>query len=694
LSNHLDKTFSMPGQPGYVANQAILDEYGNGGMATPLVPVVQVPAGMSATDPRVTAAFASLETIPQARVADYANTHDSKFIGSDGRTTFALVFTPGGGGMGSTKAADDISAAAQQRLTAALPAGTTVRITGEEPLQNNGSSSGKGLSILNEVLLGAVGALAVLLFVFASLLALVPLLVAAVSVLTAFLAILGITEITSVSVIVQFLVGLIGLGVAIDYSLLLVTRWREELAHGHDNDAAIHRAMATAGRAVVFSGVTVALGLLALVILPVPFLRSIGYGGMIIPLVSVCVTLTLVPALLSGIGKRLDWPRIRHEDQASRGWTAWARLVVRRRWIAAAGALIVLGALAVNTFGLKIGDPSSDSLSQSGAAHDGVVMLRDANIPTGTITPLEIYVPKTASAASTQSAVASVSGIDFTAAPTGTAWNRPNSSLVLAIPSAESTSSAGESTTRAVRGAVAATPGVLVGGLGVVEVDMIHAVYGNFPLMLVLLGLLTFVLLARAFRSIILPLKAVILNLLSLAAVYGALVLVWQKGYGSNAIWSIPATGAITGWIPLMVFAFLYGLSMDYEVFILSRMREEFDANRDTDSAVVVGLGRTGRLVTSAALILFLAFISLASGPQTDIKLFATALGFGILLDATIVRALLVPALVSLFGEWNWYLPDGVAKVLRVAPSSGRPALPRPRGEIAGETARKSTPTG
>ena len=183
LSNHLDKTFSMPGQPGYVANQAILNEYGNGGMATPLVPVVQVPAGMSATDPRVTAAFASLESIPQARVADYANTHDSKFIGSDGRTTFALVFTPGGGGMGSTKAADDISAAAQQRLTAALPAGTTVRMTGEEPLQNNGSGSGKGLSILNEVLLGAVGALAVLLFVFASLLALVPLLVAAVSIL-------------------------------------------------------------------------------------------------------------------------------------------------------------------------------------------------------------------------------------------------------------------------------------------------------------------------------------------------------------------------------------------------------------------------------------------------------------------------------------------------------------------------------
>ncbi|HEU5356131.1 MAG TPA: MMPL family transporter [Actinocrinis sp.] len=675
LSNHLDKTFSMPGQSSYVANQAIVAEYGNGGMATPLVSVVKLPAGVPATDPQVTAAFQSLDGIPQARVADYANTHDAKFIGSDGRTTFALIFTPGGGGMASGQFQDQISTAAQQKLKAALPPGSTVLMTGEQPLQDNGSGSGKGLSILNEVLLGGVGALAVLLFVFASLLALVPLLVAAVSVLTAFLAILGITEITSVSFIVQFLVGLIGLGVAIDYSLLLVTRWREELAHGYDNDTAVRRAMTTAGRAVAFSGITVALGLLALVILPVPFLRSVGYGGMIIPLVSVCVTLTLVPALLSGIGKRLDWPRIRHEDKASRSWTAWARFVVRRRWIAAIGALVVLGALALNTAGLKIGDPSSDSLSQSGPAHDAVVMLRQANIPTGVLTPLEVYVPTSATgtAQTATSAMAGVSGIDFATAPTGQAWSRPHSSLVLAVPKPESTSTAGEGVTRAVRGALAtAVPAALVGGIGAVEVDMIHAVYGNFPLMLVLLGLLTFVLLARAFRSIVLPLKAVILNLLSLAAVYGALVLIWQKGYGSSAIWGIPATGAITGWIPLMVFAFLYGLSMDYEVFILARMREEYDATGSTSKAVVTGIGRTGRLVTSAALILFLAMAALGSAPNTDIKIFATALGAGILLDATIVRALLVPALISLFGRWNWWMPVWAARILRVEPSPAR----------------------
>jgi len=201
-------------------------------------------------------------------------------------------------------------------------------------------------------------------------------------------------------------------------------------------------------------------------------------------------------------------------------------------------------------------------------------------------------------------------------------------------------------------------------------VDFLHAVYGNFPLMLGLITLLTYILLVRAFRSLLLPLKAVLLNLASLTAVYGLMVLFWQEGYGSDAVFGIAETGAVTFWIPLMVFAFLFGLSMDYEVFILSRVREEYDAGVSTDEAVIRGVGRTGRLVTSAALILFLAFAALASGPGTDLKVLATGLGFGILLDATIVRSLLVPSLVSLFGSWNWKLPDAVAKVLRVQPSA------------------------
>ena len=199
--------------------------------------------------------------------------------------------------------------------------------------------------------------------------------------------------------------------------------------------------------------------------------------------------------------------------------------------------------------------------------------------------------------------------------------------------------------------------------------DFIDAVYGNFPLMIALIAVITFILLARAFRSLLLPAKAVILNVLSVAAAWGVLALVWQEGLGSNAIWGIDGTGSVPAWMPLMIFAFLFGLSMDYEVFILARMREEYDATGSTQTAVVRGIGRTGRLVTSAALILFLAFVSMASGPGTDTKMMATGLAAGILFDATVIRALLVPGLVSLFGKWNWWLPERPARWLRVQPS-------------------------
>ncbi len=220
---------------------------------------------------------------------------------------------------------------------------------------------------------------------------------------------------------------------------------------------------------------------------------------------------------------------------------------------------------------------------------------------------------------------------------------------------------------RDIKTAVDGRPGVLgVTGVGALQLDYQNGVYGTFPLVLALLVVVTYILLVRAFRSLLVPLKAIILNLASLAATFGGVVLFWQNGWGSKAVFGVAPTGSITFWLPIMIFAFLFGLSMDYEVFILSRIREEYDRTGSTNRAVIEGVGRTGRLVTSAALILFLAFLSLASGPETDIKTFATALGFGILLDATVVRMLLVPALVSLFGEWNWYLPPAVARILRI----------------------------
>jgi RND superfamily putative drug exporter len=545
-----------------------------------------------------------------------------------------------------------------------------VQVTGYDALNDQaGGSDGPG--VLVEALVGGFGALLVLAFVFASFLALVPLLMALPAIMTSFLIVYGITFVTDVSPIVQFLIALIGLGVAIDYALIIVVRWREELAHGHQGDEAIVRAMATAGRAVVFSGTTVAIGLLALLALPLPFLRSVGYGGMVIPLVSVAVALTLLPVVLHSWGRRLDWPHRRTDDKASRAWTGWAERVVRHRGIAAVAAGAVLVVLLIAASNIHFGVSDLNTIARDGEAKDGLVALEDSGIGSGALVPFEVLVENGGPpAGEVASDLDSLDGMQGAVAPDLPAWQSGQSSLAVAFGHADASSQESRDLLADVRDtADSAGPGVSVGGLSAQNQDFIDAVYGNFPLMIGLIALITFVLLARAFRSLLLPAKAVILNIISVAASWGVLALVWQEGYGSELIWNIGATGSITAWIPLMVFAFLFGLSMDYEVFILARMREEYDATGNTDEAVVRGIGRTGRLVTSAALILFLAFMSMASGPQTDVKVLATGLAAGILLDATVIRALLVPAVVSLFGRWNWVLPRLPARLLRVEPS-------------------------
>ncbi len=677
LSSHLSQSFEIPGTRSDQADAAILARYGSGGSETPLVPVVRLPPGTTVSQPRtraqLQAAFAAVARLGTSgghagRVVSYVSTGNRGFVSADGRTTFALVFTPTNGNPQQDPVIPAVTVS--RALASHLPRGTQAEVTGITPLTDAGRGSGGGVGVQGEILIGALGALAVLAFVFASLLALVPLLVAAVSVTAAFLAILGLTYLTGISFIVQYLVGLIGLGVAIDYSLLLITRWREEIAHGHDNPTAIRLAMSTAGRSIVFSGVTVALGLLALLALPIPFIRSIGLGGMLIPLISVAVAITMLPALLAGAGRRLDWPRLRDENAPPRGWTAWARLVVRWRWVSAAAALAILVLLGVAALGLHVGDASVNSLSQQGTARRGVVLLEQARIPAGVLTPIEVLLPPRAGPARALAAASGAGGVHAVVAPPGPDWHRGGTSLAEVLPVADGASAAGQATVTAVRRAVAAAePAALLGGYGPGLVDQVSSLYGDFPYVLAGLIVITFILLAHAFRSLLLPLKAIVANLLSVAAAYGVLVLVWQDGHGSQAIWGLPATGAITTWIPLFVFAFLYGLSMDYEVFILTRMREEHDKTGSTDQAVITGVGRTGRLVTSAALILFLAMAALASAPLTFLKIFATGIGAGILLDATVVRSLLVPALVSLLGRWNWWLPRWAARLLRVPPS-------------------------
>ena len=684
-THRMTNSFAMPGQAFKVDNR-IAASYGNGGSQTPYVAVLTAPPGQLVTSPADAAAagraFASLQrALPHVRIADYATTGDKAFNTKTGATTYALVYTPAVSGFGGPS----LGPAMQRTLSATVPANWHVGITSSDLLSAGAPSAKKGTGVMAEAMIGALGALVILAFVFASFLAFLPLLIGGVSVLATFLLVGGLTEITSISQIVEFLIALIGLGVAIDYSLLVVSRWREERAAGRPNEDAVLAAMDHAGRAVVFSGLTVAIGLLSMIVLPVAMLRSVGIGGVLVPLVSVAVAITLLPVVLATVGPRLDWPRLRTERSASRVFSAWARGVYRHRWLAALGGIAILAALMLPALSLHLGEPGSSAEATSGPAHSALVTLTDGGVPAGVLTPAEVLTSGgPGSASAVRAAAAKVPGVYAALAPSTSDYRRGGTAIVTVIPTSESSGPAGQATMRQLEAAMLPSPHVIgVGGDGPSLIDFDHAVYGSFPIMLTIIAVATFLLLTRAFRSVLLAAKAVVFNLASLAAAYGVLTWVWQDGHGSSAVWGVPATGAITMWVPLMVFAFLFGLSMDYEVFILTRIREVYDADGDTRHAVTEGLGRTGRLVTSAAAILMLSFLSMSTGPQTDLKILATGLGAGILIDAVVIRCLLVPAMVALFGKANWWLPGWLARVLRVPASPPVPAAEPARVLVA-----------
>jgi putative drug exporter of the RND superfamily len=680
----LSQQFDVPGREGFETNEQLAELYGNGGDVAPIVPVVELPQGTTVDSPGVgeqlDAALAKVEAaLPEARTASYASTGDRAFVSDDGRTTFALVYIPAKGGVDQGQPEARL---AQAALAGVTVGGSPVEVTGLDALRASaGENEGDGTGVLLGTLLAALGALLVLVFVFRSFMAIVPLLMALVAIPATFLLVWPIASVTEVSVIVQFLVALIGLGIAIDYALLVVVRWREERQQPNTtNETAVRNAMQHAGSAVVFSGSTVAISLLALLVVPIPALRSIGIAGLLIALVSVAVAITLLPVVLATVGPRLDWPRNRRDARASRGWSAWARLVVRHRWVAAATSTAVLVALVVAASSIQFGNPRADSLAQAGPARIGLEKLENSGIGTGPLSPFDALV-RSGDPEAVANSLAEVEGVRSAAAPTE--WRRGGTALVTIIPTEDGNSPAGRETLDRIR-ATSLPADVTIGGEAAQGADFVDAVYANFPLMIALISVLTFILLARAFRSLILPLKAVLLNLLSVAAAWGLIVLVWQKGFGSDELFGIEATQAINVELPIVVFAFLFGVSMDYQVFIISRMREAYDRTGSTETAVVEGIGRTGRLVTSAALILGLSFVAFGAQPGTEAKIFATALGGGILIDATIIRGVLAPAAVALFGRWNWWLPDWAARILRVEPSPLPPnAVPDPAPQAA-----------
>jgi RND superfamily putative drug exporter len=682
----LSQQFNVPGREGFETNKELGEIYGSGGDVAPLVPVVTLPEGKTVDShgvgEQLDAALAKVETaLPEAMTASYASTGDRAFVSDDGRTTFALVYIPAKGGVAPGQ---DEARRAQAALAGVTVGGSPVEVTGLDALRASaGENEGDGAGVVLGTLLAALGALLVLIFVFRSFMAIVPLLMALVAIPTTFLLVWPVAAITDVSVIVQFLVALIGLGIAIDYALLVVVRWREERQQPDTtNEVAVRNAMRHAGSAVVFSGTTVAISLLALLAVPVPALRSIGIAGLMIALVSVAVAITLLPVVLATLGPKLDWPRSKRDARPGRGWSAWARLVVRHRWLAAATSTAVLAALVVAALSIQLGNPRASSLAHEGPARAGLEKLQDSGIGTGPLSPFDALV-RSGDPDAVADSLARVEGVESAAAPAD--WRHGGTSLVTVIPTEDGNSPAGRETLDRIRATTQTLPAeVTIGGQAAQSADFLDAVYSNFPLLIGLIALFTFILLARAFRSLILPLKAVLLNLLSVGAAWGLIVLVWQKGFGSDEIWGIEATQAINVQLPIVVFAFLFGVSMDYQVFIISRMREAYDRTGSTETAIVEGIGRTGRLVTSAALILGLAFVAFSAQPGTEAKIFATALGGGILIDATIIRGVLAPAAVAMVGRWNWWLPHRPARLLRVEPSRVQPeAAPDPAPQTA-----------
>jgi putative drug exporter of the RND superfamily len=321
---------------------------------------------------------------------------------------------------------------------------------------------------------------------------------------------------------------------------------------------------------------------------------------------------------------------------------------------------------------LNPSEAQAKDLPGTGDAVAGRIALEQAGISPGVLKPFDVLVEHGADPVPIAAKLRTVQGIDGAVAPTQ--LRQGQDSIVEAFPAIDGAAKGIQPLINRVNATLDGTDATL-GGVAAADRDFVHAVYGNFVYVLGFVILLTFVLLARAFRSLILPIKAAILNLVSLGAAFGIIVFIFQQGHGSEAIWNVHATQSIIPWIPLMIFAFLFGLSMDYEVFMLMRMREAYDETGDTSAAIALGLARTGKLVTSAAAILMFAFFVLSSSPGVDIKQFGIGLAAGIIFDATVIRALLVPALMQLLGDWNWWLPRSFARVLRVREDVGEPAF-------------------
>ena len=690
LSDLLSNTFTMPGTDSERARTILKERYGDRSDGSFTV-VFRVP---SASDPQLrgrlqNAVARAAKEVPTGRARPLAPGGDHILYG-DIVSTLSIADAKG--------YTDDI--------LHALPRGNAVTpyVTGQAAIQHDLDPIFNEDLKKGELLIAIPIALLILLVVFGlSWSVTIPLLFAACTIMGTLGAVYVFAHFVTMATYVTNLVQLIGLGIAVDYSLLIVYRFREELHRTDSKDEAIVRTMATAGRAVLFSGATVAIGLALLLFMPSPFMRSMGIGGFLIPLVSMAAAVTLQPALLSLYGRRGVRRSAffrRRRDAVHHGfWERLATAIMRRPLAFLSGGAALLVAVAIPAFALQLTPGSAQGIPQHPQAVHGFDILKRA-VGAGALSPTQIVVDSGRSGGATtapvqhsiQTLVANVKSdpeVRYVRYRPTPPWIDPSGRYAQVVVAGrhEYGEEEAQSFVHRLRDDIipaASWPAgarVLAGGGPPQGVDFIDRSYAVFPWLILAVLVLTYLLLLRAFRSLILPLKAVLLNLLSVAASYGALVVVFKWGLGSS-LWGLYQFQQVEAWIPIFLFAMLFGLSMDYEVFLVTRMREAWDETKDNARAVGLGLERTGRIVTAAAIVMVAAFSGFIAGRVVGLQEFGFGLAVAIFLDATVVRALLVPSLMALFGRYNWWLPTWIARVVRVEPSpleAPRPAL-RPAG--------------
>lgn len=541
--------------------------------------------------------------------------------------------------------------------------------------------------------IGVVVALIVLVIVFGALVAsLLPIMVAifAIAIALGIAALVG--QAFQLSILVTNIVTMMGLAVGIDYSLFVVSRYREERALGREKIDAITAAGSTASRAVVFSGFTVVIALLGMFIVPQSIFRSIAFGASLVVILAVAATLTLLPAVLSLLGDRIEKGRLRrHKVEGHPFWDRVARAVMRRpvAWLSAGVVILVL--LALPALGLRTGFSGIDSVPTDTESYRAFVELtrkfdgsRDA--------PIHVVVDGAVEDADVSTAIDDLISRTDDDAALGPASIRlvPEQDLaIVSVPTAQNPNA--PESLRAVErirddyvpdAFAGVDVDVLVGGEPAMSRDAVETTNRYTPIAIVFVLLLSFVLLMIVFRSIVVPIKALILNLLSVAAAYGVVVAVCQNGFATGLL-GFRDVEVIESWLPLFLFSILFGLSMDYHVFLLSRIRERYDETGDNTDSVAFGIRNTGRIITGAALIMVAVFGGFALGRMADLQQVGLGLAVAVFLDATIVRAVLVPASMRLLGDKNWYLPSWLEWLPRIGiegpPPSAPPAPPDDR---------------